>query len=272
MFFKKRLIAISIACAVLGACTTTSSIIESNKITVATGFTNDVKDCEFTQRDLSMPWKDREYWCAREERKKTLQHRNEIYAKERKNIEQTRAALKKTKKNLMMVIDEMGSSFDPSKRKINVAYNMKNIDKNDLINKVQLGSLFIPKQTHNKSIDIVEEKSTFLSIEDNKKTNPILKYVWFAEKTQVLGPKGHEYVKSLLSSLKNADHILLRGYMNNDEFQDDDQLILERISVARSLSVRKVLHVEGGIDKSKIKILHHKQGTSGRYVEVIVNG
>ncbi len=97
------------------------------------------------------------------------------------------------------------------------------------------------------------------SVEDHRYIIP------FAHTIQVLGPQGRAKVDALLSEVKQARHIELRGAT----LEDGSEAWKNQFAVGRALAVRKRL-TEAGVDRHRIKILYRDPDEVARWVRVTV--
>ncbi len=91
--------------------------------------------------------------------------------------------------------------------------------------------------------------------------------VVFAPDIFVLGPNGRARTQALADRVGEAHKVTLRGLFLPGEILVDSDLYREKLSVARSLAVRK-FWADNGVDVSNVVILHHAPDLFGRHVVV----
>jgi hypothetical protein len=97
--------------------------------------------------------------------------------------------------------------------------------------------------------------------------------VRFARTREALGPRGKRQAQELIDKIKQARKVTLLGLYEPNEItgSSPQDLSHERFSVGRALSVLELWRAYG-VDVSKVTILHHHPGRSGRLVEVSIYG
>ena len=283
---KRPLIASSIAALLAGCATATSqtiAVIESPmqvsaQIEAPVGIVEETVGttfCETTQRDLTVQWVIRRYWCNNNE--KTVTARS-TYQKTptQKNI--VFKAL--TPKPVQVASADTGIEYSPSYLGSDVAVLETDKPKAKIVAvdpKTQILALSPPKdgdKSHNevkprKSNPIKNDSSisvpTFeqLAVAASKLPASIV----FAKNLRVLGPQGRTASDSLVQQVKESDLVKLRGLLLPDEAISDSPIYREIISVGRALAVRAHWRKQG-VDISHVKILHHDPKLQGRAVLV----
>ncbi len=282
---KRTLIASSIAVILVGCATATSQTIAvtetpmpvSAQIEAPVGIveeTADTRFCESTQRDLTVLWVVRRYWCSDNE--KTVPARST----DQKTPTQKNIVFKAlTPKPVLVASADTAIEYSPSYFGPDAAVLGADKPKAKIVAvdpKTQMLALSPPKdgdQSFNESnsnSDSVREDSskpfpTFeqLAVAASKLPASIV----FAKNLRVLGPQGRAASDSLIQQVKEADLVKIRGLLLPDEAQSDSPTYREIISVGRALAVRAHWRKQG-LDISHIKILHHDPKLHGRAVLV----
>ncbi len=214
------------------------------------------KSCSMIERDLSISWKQRKYWCAPD-------------GYEQKSVTKpmpAKAQINKNKSHNEKPEIQKNVSVTPNQQVINIVDVLRTLSKKDL--EAVLSKLVIAYKTQAALDQNMRNTQNNLKPLSDIQINDA-ELVWFAPNIEVLGPKGRNKIQLLLKGDIDAQQIVLRGYASEE--LDTDRQDLDQLAVARALSVRKMLQ-EKGIDESKIKILYRNKKENGRYVEVMING
>jgi len=218
-----------------------------------------IGNCPHTQRDLTVPWHRRRYWCGNDQRRSVLRDHNAATG--------------------LSGSDRHGDTDGP------VPAGTQAPPAVPLAVPVP-----VPEQrTATASLDSDREMVRYLSLPEkggpfqgaqrdsgyedvspaDSPTAADNAQVWFAETRATLGPQGTRQALSLLSVARGARRVTLLGLYRPDELAGVKRASQpgERFSVARSLAVRELWRSEG-LDVSKVTILHHRKGRPGRQVEV----
>lgn len=218
-----------------------------------------VSDCNFTQRDLTIPWSLRQYWCGQAKRKVDLQAINDQVmdqvASEQNHLEQT---------YLEEINDELnngeydpadagaGPSTSPQERSLDRDDALKLLKRNDNSHRLKVA----PAHPLN---------SEAAGLNSPKKA------IIFAQNLRILGPQGRAATQGLIEQVSISDRVLIRGLILPEEVLVDSRLYREKLSVGRALAVRQYWQ-EQGLNTSHITILHDDPELSGRIVEVVFHG
>ena len=205
-----------------------------------------VNPCDRTQRDLTADWLSRQYLCSHDKRRAALQTYNDggHYLQHR---------------NVRPLLAE-NSAFD---RKV-VAPAANPSSSNEMV------QYHIVTPSVKQHTDKVPSRPSVKSV--TKKS--VLK-IPFDANQEVLNQEGIDQSLSLIPAVKDARRITLLGVYEQAEIDavakiDTAPQKRERFSVGRALSIRK-LWEQGGVDLSKIMIIHHRDHRAGRYVEVVLH-
>jgi hypothetical protein len=235
----------------------------SDKSTISGDIASPVPDkaklsgCLRTQRDLTVSWKQRRYWCSNVLRREALQEHNI------KHLAPT-----DTSSNSLDVMETAQKTSSPSPDSSN--------DSSDPAQGVVLASAssedgMVQYITLNEYIDkaMYDEEQDSSGIDNNDSLVRTNNRVDFIRTWEVLDDNGTQQVLSLIQEARQAKRITLLGLYEPDELAKvkAGPEPEERFSVGRSLSVRERWREEG-VDVSKVKILHHNEDQSGRHVKV----
>ncbi len=207
-------------------------------------------DCATVQRDLTLSWKLRQYWCAPGQRQDQYQSANDEVMSQYKS-----------KLDYVSAINAEAESMD------NIQIDYQPPTQPIALPDSQSSSISSPP------VELVVEPvsdSSAIQVDIVSDTFSASDKIYFANNHFILGPQGREVTASLAESVAHAKKVLLRGLILPDEILVDSDLYREKVSVARALAVRKYWQ-DMGIDISHISILHHSPDLSGRYVEVRIN-
>ncbi len=235
-----------------------------------TGKTAVTTFCESTQRDLTVLWVVRRYWCNDNE--KTVPVRP---------IDQNTTAQKDiiykalTPKPLLVASADTGMEYLPSYFGPDAA--ALEVDKPKAKIVVVDPKIQTPPKDGEQSYNKVESNSDSAK-EDRSQSAPTFEQlaaaasklpasIVFAKNLRVLGPQGRAATDSLIQQVKESDRVKIRGLLLPDEAKSDSPTYREIISVGRALAVRAHWRKQG-VDISHIKILHHDPKLHGRAVLV----
>ena len=226
-----------------------------------------VSNCRSTQRDLTIPWSLRQYWCGETKRREDLQTIN--------NAVMDQIASKSNHSD-QIYIDEINEEVnkgeyvpDDSRIEPSISPEGRSLNRDDALKRLK-------SDENSRPINITPEpqlnseaaglnKSRIAT--DPKSKNAII----FAKNLRTLGPQGRAATHGLIEQVSASDRVLIRGLILPDEVLVDSSLYREKVSVGRALAVRQYWQ-EQGLDTSHITILHHDHELSGRVVEVVFNG
>ncbi len=125
-----------------------------------------------------------------------------------------------------------------------------------------------PADLHAKPKIVVSNKSSELSFEKlARAASRLPASIIFAKNLRILGPEGRVATESLIDQVNAADIVKLRGLLLPEEATEDSYTYREIMSVGRALAVRAHWRKQG-VDISHIKILHHDARLHGRAVLV----
>jgi hypothetical protein len=233
------------------------SIADAEPLRVPSG--TQVSGCLRTQRDLTVAWSSRRYWCGNDTRRDALIEHNvrmfssarttfNAISSETSNNQLHVSPLKRTTYVISPHDRMVASTVNPSQpemvRYLSVTKQDRDVSKKEAIS------------TTNTTQSVEQKKHDFIRI-------------YFSRNREVLGPMGRKKVISLLSAVKEAKRITLLGLYDADEIEHTagGPQHEEKFSVGRSLSVRELWRLNG-MDISNVTILHHVDDRFGRYVEV----
>jgi len=274
-----KLVSVAITSALLLSCSNNSDLIKKNApvrqsqnneshvaVKSATKIES-IKKCKQTQRDLSLTWEQRKYWCTYSGRVVSFENRNREYVELVNTVAKSSRNLNKVQSSLENTISEMEqdkSVILEKNHKITTA-SLKNTS---AITPIQ--AVYVKKQVPLSNVKPVIKESSEVAYLPSINTEDAKK-VWFTNEIEYLDSSNQHIALSLLPDAKLAKKVILRGHIQAGEVVSDDEIEFERFSVGRSLSIKK-LFIEKGVDQSKIKILHFRSNPEGRYVEVKFHG
>jgi len=212
-----------------------------------------VNECQSTQRDLSIPWRLRQYWCSDKNKVNELQKiNNHLFEKTMTDDEYIEAI------NDEAINTPIAQKAPQKPIKNKVVSQKKTIYIKPVVLQKTVLSVhaLVPSKTNKKSIPVIIKSS-----------NKII----FAKNLRVLGPQGRQSTIALIPKIIGVSKVNIRGLILPDEVLVDSNVYKEQLSVARALAVRQ-LWVKNGVDIKTIKILHHSDHITGRAVEVYFNG
>ncbi|MEN8168120.1 MAG: hypothetical protein ABFR65_11670 [Pseudomonadota bacterium] len=197
-----------------------------------------VKPCQRTERDLTVAWRAKRYLCTHENRRVALQQVND---------------------------GEIVASH----------YSIKPLVKPQAVKEsafITPAVATVPTAVHEDVRYASLPLTGVPRVQSPKPDNTQVFRVWFPRNGEVLGPRGIEKALAMIPAVTDAQHVTLLGVYEATEFPNTASLTheRERFSVGRALSVKKLWRREG-VDLDKVKILHHQNHLSGRYVEVTLN-
>lgn len=237
------------------------------------------KECVYITRDLSTPWSARSYWCGAGVTVPvaSIPDSKMIH----KAVEQTRHRLAVLREQLNTVIrraefvsNQIRQSVKPQSEWVSPA-----------LTHAVYAPVPAPSSSTTKVVYHADPKPAHVAVNHHSSRSAVQihspvtdkkddsKRIIFADGREVLGPKGRGMVMddALLSSVRNAGRVTLRGALIDDEFPlMVDPMDRERRSVGRALSVREFWR-SNGIDVSVVDILHYSPDLSGKFVEVVVD-
>jgi hypothetical protein len=234
-----------------------------------------VKKCEATQRDLTIPWARRQYWCGNEKRQEGLQ---DINNRSQVNSKQNQLALNES--YLDVINEEVNrAQYDVPDLDLDSDKSTTNekavpvLDRDETLKRLK--GLNGSEAKSNDSVptpQVIAKKivlvGTNISTKSNSKTKSS---IYFAPNIRVLGPQGRESTHELIDQVIVAEKVLLRGLILPNEILVDSALYREKVSVGRALAVREYWQGQG-VNTSHITILHHDPELNGRTVEVAFHG
>lgn len=222
-----------------------------------------VNRCREIQRDLTIPWSLRQYWCGTDLNKKHLQNINDSIKNDflsDKDIESKKQfAFASTASLTDQKYSDETTELSPSKTVDEAIIKLKSIN---------IKPLKKPIFTYNNS---TTDKNLNIIPRTKNHTKSKKEIIVFAHKINVLGPIGREKTISLIEQVKSSKIVRIRGLIQPDEILVDSNIYREKVSVARALAVRKYWK-DNGVDTNHVKILHHDPKLTGRKVEVQFNG
>jgi len=274
-----KILSVAIASTLIVSCSNSSNIVKDST-PIKESLNNDshvavktvskvetIEKCRQTQRDLSLTWEQRKYWCTHSGRVVSFKNRDKQYVELVNAVTKSNHDLNRVQSSLDNAISEMDQDI-PAKHQ-----SANKITTNTIKNTPSIKPITVlPKKKVvpvNKVIP-VSKASSDISVLPELSTN-ISKKVWFTNEIEYLDSSNQHIALSLLPDAKLARKVILRGHIQPGEVVSEDDIEFERFSVGRSLSIKK-LFIEQGVDKSKIKILHFRNNPEGRYVEVKFHG
>ncbi|MEW8046503.1 MAG: hypothetical protein AB2805_08440 [Candidatus Thiodiazotropha sp.] len=221
-----------------------------------------VKGCLRTQRDLTIGWSMRRYWCGNDTRRSALSAHNVRMLSSSRILRNLKPAIS-THTPASTAPIKQAPRFDSSR--------IRKMASAEITPSPPSGMVHIHAMPNTQ--DLVSPEPEVIRAEtQNASKNvsvPSDTHVYYARNREALGPKGREKVISLLPAAKAASHITLLGLYEAEEIKAlvPGPQLEERFSVGRSLSVRELWRSKG-VDVSKVTIRHHTKTRSGRFVEV----
>ncbi len=224
-----------------------------------------VSGCLRTQRDLTVPWRLRRYWCGNDTRRDSLQAHN-IRLLAADTDHNTDQGVVPSRTDATPVTTFSSSSQLPPRTA------------SDTTPTVRLASAMVePEMVRYLSVNHVadanlntlnERTASTLRLSDQVEL-PQDAHVVFTRTREALDAEGIDQARSLIPAAQQARRVTLLGLYESDELTKvrpgpDPE---ERFSVGRSLSVRELWRSEG-VDVSKVTILHHRENRPGQQVEV----
>jgi hypothetical protein len=218
--------------------------------------------CLRTQRDLTVSWQHRRYWCGNVLRRDSLQAHN-IKRLATSNINSHYS----TSNNVEIVVNDTSNSSSLVSNNHSVTTSSV-MPASSQLEGDMVQYLTLIEDTATAQNDPVEQ--TAVDVNRDVTQLSLDNRVDFSRTREALDVDGIEQALSLIPNALHAQRITLLGLYEPDELTKvkpgpDPE---ERFSVGRSLSVREFWRSEG-IDVSKVSILHHREDRPGRHVEVI---
>jgi len=242
----QRLVLMFIAFLVSGCAVTQTKLSDSNDQGAVKLPGHPVAECSSTQRDLSVLWQLRQYWCGQKDSKDRLQLVNDA----------TVQIAKVNQAYLAAINAEAEEQSIPGKK----------LHQQNKRQKIKVIDVIEPENDATNQ-DLKPQTKSEKSTERSTVTARII----FAKHLKVLGPQGRGQTSAMAQQVSKSKKVRIRGLILPDEVLVDSTLYREKVSVGRALAVRKHWK-EQGIDTSHVKILHHKSDLPGRIVEVYFNG
>jgi hypothetical protein len=231
-----------------------------------------VSKCKATQRDLTIPWSLRQYWCGEEDRQDNLQDINDdvMNAKVINDLALNETYLDEINNegNSSQYVEPKVETRNPASLKTPV------LNREEILKRLKDDSKVDKRKAATdpvkKSIEVVASIDKPIASKLNNEPIPSDTIV-FARNLRVLGPEGRAATHAMINKVSGSGQVLLRGLILPDEVLVDSNLYREQVSVGRALAVKKYWQ-EQGLDISHITILHHNPELTGRAVEVIFHG
>lgn len=217
-----------------------------------------MESCLHTQRDLTVPWHRRRYWCGNDLRSSALRMHN--VAMRSNGSDRHEDADEPVAKDTRALPAVPPVATVPRQR---LAAASLHTDR-EMVRYLSLPETEVssPGTRSESAHEDVVSAARLPAAANNAR-------VWFAKTRSALGPQGIRQALSLLSAARETRRVTLLGLYRPDELAGvgDASQPEERFSVARSLAVRELWRSEG-MDVSKVTILHHREDRAGRHVEV----
>jgi hypothetical protein len=215
-----------------------------------------------SQRDLTVPWRHRRYWCGEDRRREANKQTHTV-----KKLTTTDSSPSPTMSFAISAVEVIGNMvryLSLSDYIGPVVHSFMNDDADEQTEKNP------PERNYTQvAVNEYTESGAENRTHDGYHAQYNLSQVDFNHTWEVLNDEGTQQVLSLIPFAQQAQHITLLGLYEPDELTKvkPGPQPEERFSVGRSLSVRELWRAEG-VDVSKVTILHHKEERPGSYVEV----
>ena len=222
--------------------------------------------CLTTQRDLTVPWASRRYWC-----------RAEIQRDHSGSIDPdwshgTQHAKLDTSSTTWFGPD--AHALTPQTSKASDSAGVGQVLKTHI--EIRSADEAMSRSPDIEVAEVVEvaaeENEPRVSVKERLQTQiPRNTSIPFAKSRRVLDPSGRLKTEAFIQVAAEAESIDLQGFFTEDEIKIDSANYREILSVARALAVMQYWR-KHGVDTSKVKILHHDPEVKARAVQVNING
>jgi len=245
---------------VLPAIDPTILVAESDEVTTKVATTKNTSHCNDPQRDLTVIWALRQYWCnitGQSTHTDSLNPTNKVLV------------TSNTPHVDIEVSPRQNSHWGPDSEALEPLVSANEIPISKPIASRSIKTVETqPADVNVKPKTVAANKSSELSFEKlARAASRLPASIVFARNLRVLGPKGRIATESLIDQVNAADTVKLRGLLLPEEATEDSYTYREIISVGRALAVRQHWK-RSGVNISHIKILHHDPDKQGRAVEV----
>jgi len=229
-------------------------------VTTKVASTKNTSHCRDHQRDLTVIWALRQYWCnitGQPTHTDSLSPTNKVLvASNTPHVD-------------IEVSPTQNSHWGPDSEALKPLVSVNEIPTSKPVKSLSSKTVETqPADVNAKPKIVVANKSSELSFEKlARAASRLPASITFAKNLRVLGPKGRIATESLIDQVNAADIVKLRGLLLPEEATEDSYTYREIISVGRALAVRQHWK-RNGVIISHIKILHHDPDKQGRAVEV----
>jgi len=263
---NRKILTLSIA-AILAGCTTMTSQTETPMEMASTEMPTQIVEptavsqaepkpfCQSTQRDLTVSWLARWYWCGGD-RKHSVSENDGAKSVEIAETKYPPGNKSVVRYAALSTVPYQYHHLGPDAAAL-VESREETIETDIEPESPKLADRIVGKTV-----------ASFTQLVEAASRLPV--NITFAKNLRVLGPKGRAATESLIDQVKSSDRVKLRGLLLPDEAKTDSATYREILSVGRALAVRKHWRNQG-LDTSHIKILHHDPNKHGRVVEVYID-